>query len=280
MKRLVLCAYSVAAALLCGQTPPQTPPTPAQTPAQAPAPAQTPAPAESAPRPPLPKTKHFLIGLRARAFPVNSLSTMANRSQLTTTTTPAPVRDWSFDTASHSPHWSGGPAIEFVPNRNWSVSLEVLYDRLRYTKVTSIAWGTDDPTTTTDERTHMFRNEDTRAVLWDVPIMVHYRGLRPTGVLSRMYLAAGAVGRTVANISTSTTITYPDTSTGTSKIVAPPSKRNLLGGVIGIGFRIVDDFNINWTPEIRYTRWAGSTFGTDSTVSPRNQLEVSMGFTF
>ena len=171
-------------------------------------------------------------------------------------------------------------AVEYVPNRTWAVSVEVIYDRLRYTKVTSISWGTDDPTTSNDERTHMFRNEDTRGMLWDVPVMVHYRGLRSSGLLSRMYVAAGAAGRTAMRISTSTTTTFPDTSTGTSKVVASPSKRNLLGGVVGIGFRIVDDFNINWTPEIRYTRWAGSTFGSDSTISPRNQLEVSLGFTF
>ena len=205
---------------------------------------------------------------------------MENRTNLTTTTSPAPVRDWSFVTASHSPHWGAGVAVEYVPNRNWAVSVEVIYDRLRYTKVTSISWGTDDPTTSNDERTHMFRNEDTRGMLWDVPVMVHYRGLRSSGLLSRMYVAAGAAGRTAMRISTSTTTTFPDTSTGTSKVVASPSKRNLLGGVVGIGFRIVDDFNINWTPEIRYTRWAGSTFGSDSTISPRNQLEVSLGFTF
>ena len=170
------------------------------------------------------------------------------------------------------------PGVNRTPSSVGFIS--ICGTRLRYTKVTSIASGTDDPTTTADERTHIFRNEDTRAILWDVPVMVHYRGLSSTGPLSRMYVAAGATGRTIANISTTTVTTFADLSTTTSKAVAQTSKRNLLGAVAGIGFRIVDDFNINWTPEIRYTRWAGSTFGSDSTVSPRNQLEVSLGFTF
>jgi hypothetical protein len=110
--------------------------------------------------------------------------------------------------------------------------------------------------------------------------MAHYRGLRSSGPLSWVYVAAGATLRTVTNLRSSTTITYADSTTSTSTAPAPLSRRNVLGAVIGIGFRIVDDFNIKTTPEIRYTRWSGSTFGSDSTLSPRNQLEVGIGFTF
>ena len=200
----------------------------------------------------------MLIGLRGRAFPVNSLSVMENRSTLSTTTVGI-SRDWSFVTASHSSHFGVGPAVEFVPNPHWAISVEALWQKMQYTKVTSIAWGTDDPTTTNDERVHMFRNENTRSTLWDVPVMVHYRGLRGTGALSRLYVAAGVVGRAATKISTSLLTTFPDTTTATTSPTVVPSKRNLLGGVAGIGFRVVDDFKINWTPEIRYTRWAGST---------------------
>jgi hypothetical protein len=87
-------------------------------------------------------------------------------------------------------------------------------------------------------------------------------------------------GRTISSIRTTLKTTFPDTSISTTTLAARPSKRNLIGGTIGLGFRAVDDFNINWTPEIRFTRWAGSTYGSDSTLSPRNQLEVGLGITF
>jgi hypothetical protein len=205
---------------------------------------------------------------------------MGSRTTWATTTAPAPVRDWNFITASHSPFWGAGAAVEYAAGERWTITGEVLFDKLSYNKLTTILWGTNDPATTNDERTHMYRNEDTRATLWDVPIMAHYRGLRSSGPLSWVYVAAGATLRTVTNLRSSTTITYADSTTSTSTAPAPLSRRNVLGAVIGIGFRIVDDFNIKTTPEIRYTRWSGSTFGSDSTLSPRNQLEVGIGFTF
>ena len=269
---MVCACVAATAPLVSGQTAPQNPP--AQQAAQAPAPSVS---AQSQPA----RKKLWSVGLRARDFPVRSMSVMDTRNTLATTTTATgPVRDWNFSTTSRSAFWGAGPAVEFAPNDRWTVTAEILFNQLKYTKVTSIAWGTDDPTTTDDERTHMFRNEDTRASLFDLPVMVHHRGIRSTGPLSRVYVAAGATIRTVVNVKSTLQTTFPDTSATSVTSSAPLSKRNVLGAVVGIGFRIVDDFNINWTPEIRYTRWAGSTFATDSTLSPRNQLEIGLGFTF
>jgi hypothetical protein len=94
----------------------------------------------------------------------------------------------------------------------------------------------------------MFLNEDTRAVLWDVPVLVHYRGLFSSGPFSNMFLSAGAAFRTVTKVKSSTAIPYPDTSTATDLTTAAPSRRSLVGA--------------------------------DSTISPKNQLEVGLGFTF
>jgi hypothetical protein len=52
----------------------------------------------------------------------------------------------------------------------------------------------------------------------------------------------------------------------------------LVGGTVGVGLRFIDEFNIKVTPEVRYTRWNGMTMNQDSTRSPRNQLEVGIGF--
>jgi hypothetical protein len=50
--------------------------------------------------------------------------------------------------------------------------------------------------------------------------------------------------------------------------------------VAGMGLRLVDDFNIKLSPELRYTRWMGATFDSESTRSRRNQLEVGIALTF
>jgi len=269
--------------------PPQVPAAPAQSPAT-PAvavPAQAPPPSAAAPsttprvssRPPAgPKTGRIAVGLRVRFFPAKSLSSMGENSLQTTTTTP--LFDWNFHTTPRSPSLGGGAAVDINMTRHLRLRWEFLFQRLRYDKVTDIYWGGDDPTTANDERNHMARTERTKARLFDVPIMLQYQGFGSEGLRSHLYLAFGGVVRNVSTIKTSTETVFQngDKATGTASVL--PSKRNLIGATVGLGFRFIDDFNIKTTPEIRYTRWAGNTFGSDSTQSPRSQLEIGIGFTF
>src|SRR5262249_47477964 len=155
------------------------------------------------------------------------LSVMGNSTHLSTTT-PVVVRDWNFVTTSHSPIWGVGAQAEIALSPNLAITVDVLFDKLRYTKVANVYWGTDDANTTTDERTHMVFNEDTRARLWDMPVLAHYRAFR-SGALSRLYLAGGAAVRAVSNIKTNNTITYPNSDTKSDVIAATPSRRNLVG---------------------------------------------------
>jgi hypothetical protein len=224
--------------------------------------------------------KHFTFGVRVRDFPLHPLSAISNQTTMTTTTTTTPPQDWSFTTASKSPWWGVGLALEYAISQHWTVSADVMMNRLHYTQATTVTWGVDDPTTTTDERSHMFLNEDTRATLFDVPILAHYRGLFGSGPLSNVFVSAGAAVRAATKVKSSTLITYPDATTAVDQSTTSPSKRILIGAVAGVGIRVVDDFHIVWTPEIRYTRWDGSTFSNESTISPRNQLEIALGFTF
>jgi len=224
--------------------------------------------------------KHFTIGFRVRDFPVSSMSGMGDQTIMQTTTTPVPARDWNFTTTNHSPWWGAGISMEYVFNNHWSATADLMMNRLRYTKVTTATWGTDDPTTTADERSHMYINEDTSATMFELPLLVHYRGLFTSGALSNLFLTAGASVRETTKIKSSTLITYPDATTSILSDAVLPRKRNTIGAVGGVGFRVVDDFHIVWTPEVRYTRWQSSTFASQSTITPRNQLEVGLGFTF
>jgi len=248
----------VTAVVLHGQTPqenapPQTPPLPR--------------PAQQI------KTKRFTFGVRGRLMPVKSLSVMGNHTLLDTITLPAPAHDYNYETSTHSPKWGAGISLDYEISPQWIVTVDALFNKMRYTKHTAIMSGSDDPNTAQDDRSHIFIDEDTRARFYEFPVLVHHR-------LSKLYVAGGAAFRTATNISSFSTIKNPDASTTTNRAVMRPSHRNVVGAVIGVGARIFDDFHLNWTPEIRFTRWASSTYGTTSSISPKNQLEFGLGFTF
>jgi hypothetical protein len=217
------------------------------------------------------------IGLRVRTLPVRSFSVMDNGQVMKTTTVSKVNYDSNYNTVDHSFLLGGGLALEGQISRRTLVTADLLFNRLRYDKTTNMYWGVDDPTTAADERSHQTTTENTKARLFDLPVLVH-RNVRPTGFLSHVYLAGGGTARLVSTVRTTTNITYADATTGNNTIPAPVSKRLLMGGTVGVGLRFIDEFNIKVTPEVRYTRWNGTTMNQDSTRSPRNQLEVGIGF--
>jgi hypothetical protein len=212
-------------------------------------------------------------------FPIQPLSVMSDRRSMTTTASGNALYDWSFNTTSRSAKLSIGPALEFELGKKTTLTAEVLFDRLRYQNVTDVYSGTDEPTTGNDERARITTTEQTKARLWDVPVILHRGGFRESGVLSRLFVLGGLSGRIATSIRTQNDISYSDGTAANNTNRTQASKTALLGMVAGIGFRFTDDFNIKVTPEIRYTRWMGATFGTTSTQSPRNQLEIGIAFT-
>jgi hypothetical protein len=202
---------------------------------------------------------------------------MDNAVVLTTATVSKVNYDTNFNTVSSSFMLGGGLSIEAPLSSRTLLTLDVLFNRLKYGKVTNVYWGVDDPTTAGDERSHQTTTENTAARLFDMPVLLH-RNVRPTGLLSHLYLDGGATARLVSTVHTTTNITYSDATTANNTTPAHVNKRVLIGATVGVGFRFVDEFNIKVTPEVRFTRWNGATFNQDSTRSPRNQLEVGIGF--
>jgi opacity protein-like surface antigen len=217
------------------------------------------------------------IGLRVRILPVRSFSVMDNGQVMNTTTVSKVNYDSNYNTVSHSFMLGGGLTLEGRISRRTLVTAELLFNRLRYDKTTDVYWGTNDPTTATDERSHKTTTENTKARLFDLPVLAH-RNVRSSGFLSHLYLEGGATARLVSTVRSTTNITNADATKANNSIPATVSKRLLVGATVGAGLRFVDEFNIKVTPEVRYTRWNGTTFNQDSTRSPRNQLEVGIGF--
>ncbi len=217
------------------------------------------------------------IGFRVRILPFRAFSVMDNGQVMRTTTVSKVNYDTNYDTVNHSFMLGGGLTLEGRISGRTLVTAEVLFNRLRYDRTINMYWGVDDPTTSADERSHQTTTENTKARLFDLPVLIQ-RNVRSTGFLSHVYFAAGPSARLVSTVHTTTNITYADATKGNNTTPTPVSKRLLIGGTVGVGLRFVDEFNIKVTPEVRYTRWNGATFNQDSTHSPRNQLEVGIGF--
>jgi hypothetical protein len=218
------------------------------------------------------------FGLRVRTLPVRSFSVMDNGHTMNTTTISKTVYDLNYNTTSKSFLLGGGVAFEAAISRRVALTAELLFNRLRYSKVTDTFSGTDDPNTSNDERAHKIATEDTKARLFDLPVLLHYQVGR-SGFLTHVYLSGGATARNASSVRTTNNITNADGTLANNQTPAQVSKKTLIGATVGVGFRFIDEFNIKVTPEVRYTRWDGLTFGQDSTRSPRNQLEVGIGFT-
>jgi hypothetical protein len=257
------------------QTPPAAPPAPTAT-GQTPVPEPTPLPAvtEKTAR----SARKWSLGARVRMLPFKSLSVMDNNLILNTSTVSKVVYDFSYSTTTQSSMLGYGPEIEAPLGGHVLLTIEALFERLKYTKVQNIYWGTTDPTQATDQRSHKQLTENTQARIFDIPVLLHYGKFKPDGILSHLYVAAGATARITSTVRTVNNITQSDGTLSNNTIPAQVAKPTLLGGTVAVGFRFIDDFNIKVTPEVRYTHWMGTTFSQDSTLSPKNQLEIGIGF--
>ena len=210
--------------------------------------------------------RRFSFGFRVAGYPFNPLH---NKNDNFTTTQSIPAT-YMISTINNYLRVGFGPSVEFAVTRRFTVVGELFYHRLDYTQTTQISQGTSNTGIT----------ENTRTTFWDAPVLVRFHGLRDEGVLAHIYFNAGGAFRDAANIKSNTVTNNPNGSTTISNTPVKPSATGLPGAVVGSGLRFVDDFGIKVEPEIRYTRWFGRTFASESTRSSENQLEVSLAFTF
>lgn len=221
----------------------------------------TPAPEET------PKGIHrFSFGFRVAGYPFNP---MHNKTENFTTTQTVPAT-YSISTVNNYLKVGFGPSVEFALSRRFTLVGELFYHRLDYTETTLITQGTANIGIT----------ENTRTTFWDAPFLVRFHSLRDEGLLAHIYFDAGAAYRDATGIKSNIVTNNADGSTTVSNTAIRPAAKNLAGAVVGSGLRFVDDFGIKVEPELRYTRWFGRTFDSDSTRSSPNQIEVDVGFTF
>lgn len=210
--------------------------------------------------------RRFSFGFRVAGYPFNP---MHNKGDNFTTTQTIPAT-FTISTVNNYLKVGFGPSVEYAVSRRFTLVGELFYHRLDYTETTLISQGTNNTGIT----------ENTRTTFWDAPFLVRFHGLRDEGLLAHIYFNAGGAFRDAANIKTSVVTNNPDGTTSYSRTPTKPAARYLAGAVVGSGLRFVDDFGIKVEPELRYIRWFGRTFDSDSTRSSPNQVEVDVAFTF
>jgi hypothetical protein len=221
-------------------------------------------------------TGRYYFGFRVEFFPLSLFKTSFTES---TTSTP-PVASYSYFPSNGSQKAALGATFEYMFTPRLSAGAEFYLTHAKYTLTTQVRSGLPSPNSGVDDRPLTTYAESTNADYWVLPMLARYGGIRPRGFLSHLYVAAGAEYRHVGRVRTGTDIYYPDGTTGYTEIAAVPTNSNQIGGVIGLGLRMLDDLGIKVSPEIRFIRWTNSTFEGPGYHSQMNQAEAGLGFSF
>jgi hypothetical protein len=221
-------------------------------------------------------TGRYYFGFRVEFFPLSLFKTSFTES---TTTTP-PVASYSYFPSNGSQKAALAATFEYMFTPRLSVGADFYLTHAKYTLTTQVRSGLPSPNSGVDDRPLTTYAESSNADYWVFPMLARYGGVRPRGFLSHLYVAAGAEYRHVGRVRTGTDIYYPDGTTGYTEIAAVPTNSNQIGGVVGLGLRMLDDLGIKVAPEIRFIRWTNSTFEGPGYHSQMNQAEAGLGFSF
>jgi hypothetical protein len=210
----------------------------------------------------------FSIGARVSVL----FNDLMNTESLTHSTS-SPVLKTTTQTTSISNQLGAGGTLEFALLDQLSLAADVVYRKAGYKSSLEIVQGSDNPQTT--------RNfERTRADFWDIPLTLRlYDGSRRER-RSRAFLDLGFAVRRLTNIRTFSEFLRPDNTSSQSQAPAHPRHRVLPGVVLGGGFQLITSSPVKVVPQVRLTRWLGSTFDNPPTQSRRNQFEFVLGIAF
>jgi hypothetical protein len=189
-------------------------------------------------------------------------------------------------TATTSAHWAprrfgGGPSVQFNFSDRVALSADLLYRRAGYEATTVIYEGVDNTSTDNDERTMATIAEGTRADYWEVPLVARvYKRHRKPDLYRYWFFEGGAAMRHVSDIRSSRESYGSAGGTCCNETPAGRARTTIMGIVVGGGLEYLDASGVKLMPEVRYTRWLGTTFDSLAARSKRDQLEVLLGFRF
>lgn len=225
--------------------------------------------------PPPPESKRLSVGGIA-GFAITGAAQEVTSSVKTSTTSPPTVTDTTVETAGAP--FTGGGSIRYDFKERFGVGADVLYRRGGYKSTVTVSEQVTDSNSSADLLLNTF--EETRAHLWDIPILGRYYFKDRSAGGVRPYVTGGLALRFATGASSITEITDDDQVTDTDLTTIGPANDTTLGGVVGLGFRAADDVGVKLDVEFRYTRWADRIFQSGPANSNSNQADVLVAFTF
>jgi hypothetical protein len=218
-------------------------------------------------------------------FRVNYFADPEFKAGSASAVTTNPAANYAYTATTDSTKFVPEPFVEYRLKKRLSIGVEFRLHTVEFQQVDQIRTGVLPPGVTSgstnDTRPVTTITATTQARYWEFPLLARYYGLqKSSGLLRHMYLAGGLEYRHVGDIRTGTDYVYADGTTNYNEVPATPNRTNQIGAVVGIGVRFIDDFNIKVAPEIRFTRWVGTTFQGPGYVSEANQLEAGLGISF
>jgi hypothetical protein len=196
------------------------------------------------------------------------------------TSTTKPAIDYTYTGSTPGPRAGLAPMVEYRLTKHLSLGLELDFHKAEYQQTTQFISGAKDPNSSNDDRKTTTIRETTRVNYWETPLVARYCGFRRTGRLSNTYVLGGVEWRHVGKIRTGTEFSYADGTTDYNEVPAHPDRTNQTGVFGGIGYRIVNTLHMKFTPEVRFVHWQGISFQGLTYRSARNQVELSLGWSY
>lgn len=275
LKASILTVFLSGASLVSAQDP-QAPATPAPS-AQAPSGTSSSTSPDQSGNAAGTYVRRFTIGATLDIVGLSLLSGSSNTVTNSTTVSTA------YDTTGASSRIGYGVTGAVAITDRFSVVVGAYLRKIGYTLDTTITTTTETSlngvltSTSSSTSTH----EDTRARLYDIPVMVRFysKGRHVPG--PRWFIEGGGAYRDATNIRTSISATDVNGNlTCCTDVPTTPAHRTSPGAVVGAGFQVTDPVGIRVIPEVRYTRWFQQTFDGVTTHTQRNQIEAALTLSF
>jgi hypothetical protein len=275
LKACILTVFLCGASVLCAQDPSGTSsPTPAP---------QQPTGTSTSTSPDQPGNA---AGNFVRRFSIGATLSVVGLSLVsgsTNTVTNSTTVSTMYDTTPASSRIGYGITAQVAVTDRFAVAFGGYLRKAGYTLDTTITTTTETSlngvltSTSSSTSTH----EDTRAILYDIPIVLRYYSKSRHAPGARWFVEAGGAYRDGTHFRTSVSATDASGNvTCCTNVSAVNQRHDSEGAVAGAGFQLIDPVGIRVIPEVRYTRWINQIFDGVTTHTQRNQIEVALTLAF
>lgn len=177
--------------------------------------------------------------------------------------------------------FGGGGVAQMSFADRWALAGSVILRRVRFDTTTNTYTGTDNESTTTDERKLTVDQDSSKATFWAFPVVLRRYSKSHSESGRRWFWEGGMAFRRATNVQRFRETTKPDSTTVCCDDAPLTSTHSFTNGLVaGAGLQLVDEFGLRIVPGIRYVRWFNRTFDFDSVRSNANQLEAGISITF